>query len=83
MPKKVNDGDGNLIPDRRKNNNNKYFKLVIPILVAAIGWLFIMNSRADNKIERVQSGYTEIKVQLSRIEESICWIKDNLKEMRR
>jgi len=83
MAKKVKDGEGNLIEDRGKNNNNKYLKLVIPVLIVAIGWLFLMNSRADNKIEKVQNGYTEIKSQLSQIQESISWIKDALKEMRR
>ena len=83
MAKKVKDGEGNLIEDRGKNNNNKYLKLVIPVLIVAIGWLFLMNSRADNKIEKVQNGYTEIKSQLSQIQESISWIKDTLKEMRR
>jgi len=76
--------DGQEICDRRrKNNNNKYVKLAISILVIAIGWLFIMNSKADNKIDKVQSGYTEIKEDISGIKKDIEWIKDYLQEMRR
>lgn len=82
MTKKVRDGEGNLIPERRKNNG-KYIKLTITVLVAAIGWLFIMNSRTDIKMEKVQNGYSEIKEDISGIKKDIEWIKDYLQEMRR
>ena len=84
MAGKFRDENGELKPNRRKNSNGyKYTKIAISILVAAIGWLFLINSRADNKIEKVQSGYTEIIEEISAIKTNIEWIKDYLQEMRR
>ena len=84
MEKKVKLPTGDVINERRKNNNGyRYIKIAISLLVIAIGWLFIMNSRADIKIEKVQTGYTEIKEDISGIKKDIEWIKDYLQEMRR
>lgn len=81
MPKKnIRDGEGNLIPDRRKTNNGKYLKLAISLLAIVIGWLFLMNSQADSKIERVQSDYTEITAQLRQLQNDVRWIKDTLQD---
>jgi hypothetical protein len=81
MPKKIKDGDGNLIPERRKNNNRyRYTELAIALLVIAIGWLFIMNSRIDVKVEKIQGGYTEITAQLRQLQNDVGWIKDTLQD---
>lgn len=67
--------------ERRKNSNGpKYIRMVILVIIAAIGWLFLINSRADIKIEKIEGDYTEIRMQLSQIQTDIQWIKEALKE---
>lgn len=81
MARKVRDGNGKVIPDRRKNNNGyRYIKIAISLLVIAIGWLFLINSRADTKIERIQGDYTEITAQLRQLQNDVGWIKDTLQD---
>jgi len=86
MPKKVRDGDGNLIPERRKNNNKATYVVTwgaILLLATFIGWLVTVKGQTDIKVEKVQSGYTEIKEDISGIKKDIEWIKTYLQEMRR
>jgi len=77
---KFRDENGELKPNRRKNSNGYKYKIVVSLLVIAIGWLFIMNSRADIKIERIQGDYTEITAQLRQLQNDVGWIKDTLQD---
>lgn len=86
MAKKVNDGDGNLIPDRRKNNNKITYIVTwgaILLLATFVGWLVTVKGQSDAKIEKVQDAYSEIKSEISAIRVDIEWVKNYLQEMRR
>jgi len=81
MARKVRDGKGKVIPERRKGNNGYiYIKIATSLLVIAIGWLFFVNSRADIKIERIEGDYTEITAQLRQLQNDVGWIKDTLQD---
>jgi len=81
MEKKVKLPTGDVINERRKNNNGyRYIKIAISLLVIAIGWLFLINARADIKIERIQGDYIEITAQLRQLQNDVGWIKDTLQD---
>lgn len=72
--------------ERRKNNNKLAYKITwggILLLATFIFWLVVSKGQTENKIEKVQNGYTEIKTEISAIRTDIEWIKNYLEEMRR
>lgn len=72
--------------ERRNNNNKLTYKITwgaILLLATFIFWLVVSKGQTENKIEKVQVGYTEIKEDISGIKKDIEWIKDYLQEMRR
>jgi len=85
MPKKIKDGDGNLIPDRRNNNSKVTYRITwgaIILLTIVIGYLFTAKSQSEARINRMEGDYTEIRMQLSQIQTDISWIKREFERRR-
>jgi len=86
MPKKITLSTGEEITERRKNNNKATYVVTwgaILLLATSIGWLITAKSQSEMRMTKIEDTNSEIRSQLSSIQESISWIKDALKEMKR
>jgi len=81
--KKIKLETGEMINERRKNNNKFTYRITwgaIILLTIVIGYLFTAKSQSEGRINKIEGDYTEIQKQLSQIQTDIGWIKEALKE---
>lgn len=54
--------------------------VIVGLLIAAIGWLFLANSALSAKVDKISGDYLTIQTQLSQIQTDILWIKDTVSD---